>query len=45
MAVAGVTATLAVAGGLTLLTAGAAATRLSGTARAGAARVPPESLA
>ena len=41
-AVAGVTATLAVAGGLTLLTAGAAVTRLPGAARAGAARVPPE---
>ncbi len=45
MAVAGVTATLAVAGGLTLLTAGAAVTRLSGVARAGAAHVPPEPLA
>ena len=45
MAVAGVTATLAVAGGLTLLTAGAAVTRLSGAARAGATPVPPERLA
>ena len=44
MAVAGVTATLAVAGGLTLVTAGAAVTRLSGAARA-AAPVPPERLA
>ncbi|HXR26360.1 MAG TPA: MFS transporter [Candidatus Baltobacteraceae bacterium] len=42
--IAGVTATLAVAGGLTLLTAGAAVTRLSGTARAGATPVPPEPL-
>ena len=44
MAVAGVTATLAVAGGLTLLTAGAAVTRLSGAART-ATPVPPERLA
>jgi len=44
-AMAGVTATLLVAGSLTLVTAGAAVTRLGGTARAGAAQAPPEPLA
>lgn len=43
--IAGVTATLAVAGGLTLLTAGAAVTRLSAFVRPGATPVPPEPLA